>query len=129
MAGKFIVFKIFWFGLFHFFFQMASSDSQGTVVPAFVTRNVSDSFGFDLDYDCTVDQRICSRRNAICQSDGSCACRNTTPDYVNPKFTVVDGYLYNGDSDGCMLVTPTIDSIDPGKPVGNKIFCFDDLGI
>ena len=80
--------------------------------PLSVTRGVLDSFRVD-EFSCAADKHVCTRRNALCHSDGYCLCRNDTPDYVNPKFSVHFGYLTHGIIDGCMLVEPVVDSIDP----------------
>jgi hypothetical protein len=80
--------------------------------PLSVTRDVLDSFRVD-EFSCEADRHVCTRRNALCQPDGSCMCRNNTPDYVNPKLDVKYGYLGHGMVDGCMSVAPLVDSIDP----------------
>ena len=86
--------------------------------PLSVTRGVQDRFRAD-EFSCAADKHVCTRRNALCHSDGSCLCRNNTPDYVNPKFSVQFGYLTHDVSDGCMLVEPVVDSIDPCRYLHN----------
>ena len=113
MTARLIVNRVLQFGLFYFFFQVAPSTSELPQL-AFVTRNVSDSFHFQ-EANCVDESSACSDRNALCQSDGSCLCRNSTPDYVSPKFVVIHGYLAYGNSDGCMAVTTIISSLDTGN--------------
>ena len=80
--------------------------------PLSVTRGVLDSFRVD-EFSCEADKDVCTRRNAFCQPDGSCLCRNNTPDYVKPILNMKYGYLNNGIIDGCISMEPVVDSIDP----------------
>ena len=80
--------------------------------PLSVTRGVLDSFRVD-EFSCEADKDVCTRRNAFCQPDGSCLCRNNTPDYVKPIVNMKYGYLNNGIIDGCISMEPVVDSIDP----------------
>lgn len=97
-------------GIFCLLFYAAKSVKE----PLSVTRGVLDRFRVD-EFSCVDDERVCTRRNAICQTEGSCLCRNNTPDYVNPELNVNYGYLSHGTFDGCMSVAPVVDSIDPCK--------------
>ena len=107
------------FGLLCFLFLAVKSVKR----PLSVTRDVLDSFRVD-EFSCEADKRICTRRNALCRPDGSCMCRNNTPDYVNPKINVNNGYLSQGVIDGCMAVAPVVDTIDPCMYQHIIIFCF-----
>ena len=100
-------FVITW-GVLCLLFYVVNSVKQ----PLSVTRDVLDSFRVDK-FSCVEDSRVCTRRSALCQHDGSCMCKNSTPDYVNPKLSVSYGYLTHGIVDGCMSLAPVLDSIDP----------------
>ncbi len=95
-------------GLLCLLFYVVNSVKQ----PLSVTRGVLDSFQVD-EFSCEADERVCTRRNALCQPDGSCLCRNNTPDYVNPSLSFQYGYLSHGIADGCMSLAPVVDLIDP----------------
>ncbi|CAB4004021.1 Hypothetical predicted protein [Paramuricea clavata] len=65
-----------------------------------VNRNVKDSFRVGKD-GCTNDASVCTS-SATCQSDGSCLCSGSKPNFSNPNIIVGGGRLEYGDSYGCV---------------------------
>ncbi|CAB4044499.1 Hypothetical predicted protein [Paramuricea clavata] len=64
-----------------------------------VNRNVTDSFRVGND-GCTNDATVCTS-SATCQSDGSCLCSDSKPNFRNPVI-IADGAIKYGDSYGCV---------------------------
>ena len=67
-----------------------------------VNRNVTDSFRVGRN-GCTNDTNVCANVSATCQSDGSCLCDSTSPNYRNPviEFNENMEFVY-GSSYGCI---------------------------
>ena len=70
--------------------------TAGQVV--WVNRNVADSFRVGQD-GCTNDTSVCTNVSATCQSDGSCICNSTRPNFRHPVITPNITY---GDTYGCI---------------------------
>ena len=64
-----------------------------------VNRNVTDNFRVGQD-GCTNDTSVCTNVSATCrESDGSCLCNSTRPNFRNPVITPNITY---GDTYGCV---------------------------
>lgn len=65
-----------------------------------VSRNATDSFRVGED-GCTNNVSVCAK-SATCQTDGSCLCYPSTPNFRNPRAVFNNKTLYEGDSYGCI---------------------------
>jgi hypothetical protein len=65
-----------------------------------VNRNDADSFRVGED-GCANNASVCPI-STTCQSDGSCLCRDSEPNFRNPNIIVGGGGLKYGDSFGCV---------------------------
>ena len=72
----------------YLFLSQSGVNGQNGYEVVLVNRNVTDSFRVGQD-GCTNDKFVCPDFST-CQSDGSCLCNFTRPNYRNPVIEMID---------------------------------------